>query len=177
MAEPLLTERLVLRPLVADDAPAVLDLFSRPEVARWSGDGQVLTSLDGARRKIDGYAGRGGGRDGLGVVGVRRRPAPDEPLVGVALLVPLPPSDGLRRDDVEVGWHLHPEVWGQGIATEAGARLLHHAWGLGLEQVHAVTHPDNAASQAVCHRLAMTDLGLRTDWYDRRLRAFVVHAP
>ena len=176
MAEPLLTERLVLSPLVAADAPAVLDLFSRPEVARWSGDGQVLTSLDDARRKVDRYAGRGGGRRGLGVVALRRRTTPDEPLVGLALLVPLPPSAGTDRDDVEVGWHLHPDVWGQGIATEAGGGLLQHAWGLGLKEVHAVTHPDNTASQAVCHRLAMTDLGLREDWYDRRLRAFVAHA-
>lgn len=177
MAEPLLTERLVLCPLVAADAPAVLDLFSRPEVARWSGDGQALTSLDAARHKVDRYAGRGGGRDGLGVFAVRRRAAPAEPLVGLALLVPLPSSDGVERDDVEVGWHLHPDVWGQGIASEAGAGLLQHACRLGLAEVHAVTHPDNKASQAVCHRLAMTDLGLRADWYDRRLRAFVAHAP
>lgn len=177
MAEAFSTERLVLRPLVATDALAVLDLFSRPQVARWSGDGQVLTSLDDARRKVDRYAGRGGGRHGLGVLAVRRRTTPDEPLVGIALLVPLPPSDGVERDDVEVGWHLHPDVWGQGLATEAGAAMLQHAWRLGLEEVHAVTHPDNTASQAVCCRLAMTDLGLRDDWYDRRLRAFVVHAP
>lgn len=177
MAEPVLTERLALRPIVEADAPAVLDLFSRPEVARWSGDGKASTSLDDAHRRVDRYVGRGGGRHGLGVLALRRRTTPDAPLVGIALLVPLPPSDGVERDDVEVGWHLHPDVWGQGLATEAGAAMLQHAWRLGLKEVHAVTHPDNTASQAVCHRLAMTDLGLREDWYDRRLRAFVAHAP
>lgn len=177
MDEPVLTDRLVLRPVVEADAPAVLDLFSRPEVARWSGDGQVLASLDDAHRKVDRYAGRGGGRDGLGVFAVRRRARSDGPLIGVVLLVPLPPSGGVQRDDVEVGWHLHPDVWGRGIATEAGAGLLRLAWDFGLEEVHAVTHPDNVASQAVCRRLAMSDLGLRDDWYDRRLRAFVAHAP
>lgn len=173
VAEPILTDRLALRPLVPDDAAAVLDLFSRPEVARWSGDGRPLASMEEARRKIERYAERGGDRPGLAVLAVRRRSAPDEPLVGVVLLVPLPASDGLERDDVEVGWHLHPDVWGQGIATEAGSALLQHAGRLGLAQVHAVTHPENTASQAVCHRLAMTDLGVRDDWYDRRLRAFV----
>ncbi|GAA2083109.1 GNAT family N-acetyltransferase [Aeromicrobium halocynthiae] len=173
----MLTARLALRPLVPGDAAAVLALFSRPEVARWSGDGRVLASMEEARRKVGRYAERGGDRPGLGVLAVRRRAAPEEPLVGVVLLVPLPPSEAVERDDVEVGWHLHPDVWGQGIATEAASALLQHAWRLGLGQVHAVTHPENAASQAVCHRLAMADLGLREDWYDRRLRAFAAQRP
>ncbi|MGW4898736.1 GNAT family N-acetyltransferase [Kitasatospora sp. NPDC004240] len=32
------------------------------------------------------------------------------------MLLPLPDGDG----EVEVGWHLHPEAWGQGYATVAG---------------------------------------------------------
>jgi RimJ/RimL family protein N-acetyltransferase len=43
--------------------------------------------------------------------------------------------------------------------------------------VVAVTHPDNAPSQAVCRRLGMSDLGLRDDWYDRTLRAFALPLP
>ena len=38
----------------------------------------------------------------------------DDRVIGGVYLLPLPPG----RDDLEIGWQLHPEVWGQGYATE-----------------------------------------------------------
>lgn len=177
MNEELHTDRLLLRPVTLDDAPGLLEVFRRPEVARWSGDGTTVDTLEQAREKAERYVGRGGGRRGLAAFGIRPRERIDGALVGVALLVPLRPSDGVERDDVEIGWHLHPDVWGRGYATEAGGAMVRRAWSLGLPEVHAVTHPDNVASQAVCRRLAMTDLGLRDDWYDATLRSFVLRRP
>jgi RimJ/RimL family protein N-acetyltransferase len=76
------------------------------------------------------------------------------------------------RADVEVGWHLHPDVWGRGYASEAATALVERGFAAGIEELYAVTDPDNVRSQAVCRRLGMTDLGLRTEWYDQELRAF-----
>ena len=48
--------------------------------------------------------------------------------IGTALLKLLPhSSSGTPSTDAEVGWHLHPDAWGHGYATEAGQRLLEHA--------------------------------------------------
>ena len=46
----------------------------------------------------------------------------DDAVIGTVLLVPLTRTDGEACDIYEIGWHLHPEAWGQGYATEsAGA--------------------------------------------------------
>ena len=76
------------------------------------------------------------------------------------------------RDRVEIGWHLHPDVWGRGIATEAATRVLGHA--SGLRRVVAVTHPDNEPSQRVARRLGMRDEGLTDRYYDTTTRLFVL---
>jgi hypothetical protein len=53
---------------------------------------------------------------------------------------------------------------GHGYATEAATATLQYAFEAGLRTVLAVTHPENAASQAVCRRLGMEHRG-RTDRY------------
>jgi RimJ/RimL family protein N-acetyltransferase len=58
---------------------------------------------------------------------------------------------------VEVGWLLHPDYWGKGYATEAGARSVEYAFDvLGLAEVFSVILPENEASQAVARRLGFT---------------------
>ncbi len=167
------TERLVLRAFTRHDLDFLADLFSIPEVARWSGAGRPRTRTE-VQAQLAGQPGRAGPHPSTGVFAICPRTstgAVGGP-VGVAMLVPLPASAGSERRDVEIGWHLHPSAQGRGFATEAARALVERARGGGISEVHAVTHPDNAASQAVCQRLGMTDLGLRDDWYDQTLRAF-----
>lgn len=171
----LLTERLTLRPFDAGDADALFDLMSRPEVARWSGNGRPMVDRSEALGRIERMPVRQGDHPAAGILAV----VPDgaERPVGMALLVPIPASAGFERHDLEIGWHLHPDAWGHGYATEAAHALVDRAWAAGVPELYAVTHPDNVASQAVCGRLGMTDLGLRSDWYDKELRAFRLGQP
>jgi RimJ/RimL family protein N-acetyltransferase len=57
---------------------------------------------------------------------------------------------------VEVGWRLHPDAWGQGYATEAGRAALSRARELDLVRVIAVIAPGNTASVGVATRLGLT---------------------
>lgn len=74
---------------------------------------------------------------------------------------PLPPSG-----ETEIGWHLHPDAWGQGYASEAAARVLAHAFAAGLPRVLAVTQPANGASQRVCRRIGMEHRGRTERFYN-----------
>lgn len=64
-----------------------------------------------------------------------------------------------ERDEwpgLEVGWTLHPDHWGRGYATEAGAAAIDYAFDvLGRDEVISIIHPDNHASQAVARRLGL----------------------
>jgi [ribosomal protein S5]-alanine N-acetyltransferase len=58
--------------------------------------------------------------------------------------------------EVELTYTLNPAYWRQGLATEAGRAVLQ--WGfetLALEQIVAVTGPNNIASQRVMQKLEM----------------------
>ena len=162
------TGRLSLRLIGDDDADLVFQMFSDPRVARWSGTGQVMTSRDEVMARIERYKGRGGDHPWAGVFVIETAGEP----VGLTLLVPLPASQGVDRGDIEIGWHLLPSAWGHGYASEAGAAMIARGLEAGLDELYAVTNPDNERSQAVCRRLGMTNLGLRDDWYDTTLRAF-----
>ena len=41
---------------------------------------------------------------------------------GTVLLKPVLTPDA--RGEIEIGWHLHPDRWGHGLATEAAAAIL-----------------------------------------------------
>lgn len=61
-----------------------------------------------------------------------------------------------QTSEVELTYTLNPDYWRQGLATEAASAVLQ--WGfetLILEQIVAVTGPNNLASQRVMQKLGM----------------------
>lgn len=160
------TARLLLRPWSFEDADFLYDMESRWDVKRYIG---AAPSVMANRSQA--------------LASIRRRRALDHPihgvwaielsservLVGNLLLKPLPCSaddSPSPSQDVEIGWHLHPDHWGQGYASEAGCAGLAHAFDAGLARVLAVTVPGNMASQKVCLRLGMRHLGRSDAYYD-----------
>jgi RimJ/RimL family protein N-acetyltransferase len=163
------TDRLVLRSWALADGPAFFDLYRRWEVARWLGaTPQALGTLDEAEARITRWAERNLVSEVEGRWAVERRA--DGRVLGTVLLVPLPDGDG----EFEVGWHFHPDAWGQGYATEAARGALRWGFDGGLDEVHAVVRPDNVPSLKVCERLAMTPLGRTSRYYDTELELFRV---
>ncbi len=165
------TDRLVIRPWRHEEAERLLDILSRLEVAKWLGDGEpvLMKDLDEAHARIDRYAERDA--PPLGMWAIERRA--DGLVVGTVLLLTLPHDD---HGEVEIGWHLHPDSWGHGYASEAARAVLAHGFAAGLPEIIAVSHTDNHPSQAVMRRIGMTDHGIVHTWYDEPSACFITTA-
>lgn len=146
---PLTTERLVLRPFERDDFEAIWAYRGRPDVNQWLGG-----SLD---------------PDGT----LQRFAEPGEGLTQLTILhegevvgdLMLRVQDAwAQRDVVEqakasvgvLGWTMHPDVGGRGLATEAVRELVRHAFDdLGLRRVIAECFADNEPSWRLMERIGM----------------------
>ena len=173
--ELLRTERVVLRHWQESDLPAFYDIYSRDEVTRWLGPQprRALTTPDEARERLRRWRAfaadleRPFGLWALVPAGTAGEPQP----AGTILLLPLADSGG-PTGLTEVGWHLHPEQQGRGLATEGAAAILAAAAAAGIGQVLALTDLDNTPSQAVATRLGMADEGTTGRWFGLTLRQF-----
>ncbi|MGO4663968.1 GNAT family N-acetyltransferase [Terrabacter sp. 2TAF16] len=162
------TARLTIRPWSHDEAERLLDIQSRIEVVKWLGDGEpvLMKDLDEAHTRIDRYLERSEAPPlGFWAVEVRETGV----VAGSVILLTLPDADD---GEVEVGWHLHPDSWGHGYATEAATAVIQHGFDGGLPEVYALTHTTNEPSQAVCRRLGLDDLGIMEKWYADESRVY-----
>jgi RimJ/RimL family protein N-acetyltransferase len=153
------TERLAIRPWRVEEADRFYDMHRRMEVARWIG-GRPMQNRDEAvdliERNLAGLA----ANPAFGSWAVVLRCT--NVAAGSVLLKPLPEGDG----EIEIGWHLHPDSWGHGFATEAAAAVLRRGFSNGLKEVWAVTHLANDRSAHVCRKIGMRLLGVTHRWYD-----------
>jgi RimJ/RimL family protein N-acetyltransferase len=156
------TERLLIRDWHEDEAPRLLDILSRVEVAKWLGDGEpvLMKDLDEARLRIARYTDLSGVPPlGIWAVEVRATGV----VAGTVLLLTLPNAED---GEVEIGWHLHPDSWGLGYASEAARAVLTHGFAGGLPEILAVTHLTNEPSMKVARRIGMHHEGIVDKWYD-----------
>ena len=168
--ELLRTERVALRQWGADDLAAFYDLYSRWEIMRWLGPHprRVIADEAEAKQRLERWSERAAAIAApQGLWALVPLEGEDRP-VGTVLLMPLHDAHGLT-DEVEIGWHLHPDFQGKGLVTEAARALLARA---GLPRVLALTDPGNTASQAVAGRLGMADEGLTKRWFGIEARQF-----
>lgn len=162
------TDRLRLRRLSPADEPDLIALDSDHAVMRYVGSPAGVKSpevtLERVRQRIATDHGQ------LGFWRIEARG--DGTFHGLGALIPMPTGQ-----DVELAYRLVRRVWGQGIATEAGAALVDYAFRtLCLPRVVAVTYPENAASQRVLTKLGFAAHGER-DYKGARTVFFVREAP
>ena len=161
------TDRCLVRNWRAGDAERVFDIYRRWEVSKWLGaEPKAMESLDAARRLVERWGELNRTETDTGRWAVERKDT--GAVAGTVILLPLPEGNG----EFEVGWHFHPDAWGQGLATEAARGAITWGFARGLDEILAVVRPDNAASIAVCHRLGMTPLGRTTRYYQAVLELF-----
>ncbi len=175
--ETITTERLLLRPWHDSDVDFVYDMYSRWVVQRFIGDEpRVMESRAEAVERVARFQALEHPVQGIWAV-TRKE---DGQVVGTLLLKTIPASGAeplQPSDDVEIGWHLHPDYWGSGFASEAAAAVLAYAFSHGLERVVAVTNPANEASQSVCRRIGMKAKGLSKKYYNATCELFVAKNP
>jgi RimJ/RimL family protein N-acetyltransferase len=149
---------LVIRPWRLDEADRFFDIYRRVEVTRWFARTPMQDRREAVER-IERNIAQLAADPRLGAWAVVER-AYGVP-VGTVILRPLPDGAG----EIEIGWHLHPDRWGRGFATEAAAAVLARGFAGGLSEVWAVTDPGNRPSIAVCQRIGMRLLGITRRWY------------
>jgi RimJ/RimL family protein N-acetyltransferase len=162
------TERLRLRPWTTSpaDLARLTDLYSREEITRWVGGTPSVPPAELVAR----WAEVSALDERYGCWAIEHTAAAP---AGTVLFKPLPNGVG----EVEVGWHLHPDSWGHGYATEAARAVIERGFGAGVPEVYAVVRPGNTASMAVCARLGMQPIGRFRRWYDVELEIFRLMAP
>lgn len=167
------TPRLDIRSWTREDAPAALAMLSRIEVVKWLGDGvPVLTrDLDEARSKIERWRGRDHPPLGHWALEVTDGGPLHGRVIGTVLLLTLPNSE---NGEVEIGWHLHPDAWGNGYAPEAAREILRRGFEGGLPEIHAVTHLTNENSMSVCRKIGMEHRGITHLWYEEPSQHYVI---
>jgi [ribosomal protein S5]-alanine N-acetyltransferase len=141
------TARLALRPLVAEDVPALLSHWGHPDVARWLWDGGPV-EVAAVRSLLEDSTGTFRAH-GWGLWALRL--AGTEPLVGVCGLRPFASAAG---SEVELLYSLDADRWGAGYATEAATAVV--AYGLEtlrLPRIIASLDDGNDASVRVLVRL------------------------
>jgi RimJ/RimL family protein N-acetyltransferase len=149
--EGLVTDRLRLRPLRNADVDALHEVYSHPLVEAWIGPHSRERVADEVEFQVAAQAERG-----WSVWAVEERDGGR--FLGDCGLQPLE----RRGPETELGYDLHPDVWGQGLATEAVCAVVEAALGpLGLRRLVAVVKPANAASRRVLVKAGLSPAGRR----------------
>ena len=149
-AAPIRTARLILRPFEMSDLPAVSDLFGRDDVCRY-----LLwdpMNLDEARALLE----RRVQQTRIEAEGDAILLAAVDPASGRMigeLMLRVKSSPNLQG---EVGWSLHPDFQGRGLATEGAGDLLRIGFEeLGLHRIVAEANSRNTGSIRVMEKLGM----------------------
>ena len=144
------TERLTLRPYREEDREAFAEINAHPEVGAWLAGAMDRAESDALMDRITAHI----AEHGFGFFAAERKS--DRRLVGAIGLkvmedtMPVPGA-------IELGWRLHPDAQGTGLATEGALAARDWAFKtLGAEEVVAITTVTNVRSQAVMHKLGMT---------------------
>ena len=142
------TERLLLRPGWAEDAPALAQAIADEAIVRNLALAPWPYGLEEAKRFLD---------------------KPQDPVLPTFLLFAR--TDGepelvggralpaRRRARIELGYWIARAHWGNGYAPEAGRQLIEIARTLGLERLEAGHFVDNPASGRVLEKLGFRPTG------------------
>ena len=146
------TDRLLLRPGWAEDAPALARAIADEAIVR------NLATAPWPYGEAEAEAFLAAPRDpALPTFLITERTAAAPRLIGAC-------GFGRRPSGaIELGYWIARRHWNQGFATEAGRALIEIARTLGLDRLEASHFTDNPASGRVLEKLGFVATGLTTD--------------
>jgi RimJ/RimL family protein N-acetyltransferase len=163
----LYTDRLTLTPFNMSDVDIAVELFTDPEVLRFTGG---VMEEEEVRRELPKWIRRGGN----GCIGVWCLTSNDSgEKLGTGALLPMPVEEDdtdwdllvpgyMPDNDIEVGYFLKESAWGKGYATEVCSRLLKLAFEeMPLSEVVASYDIGNDASRNVLLKCGFVERGTR----------------
>lgn len=147
------TDRLVLRPLVSDDADGLHAVLSDEETMRY-----WATPPHEAIAETRDYVAGNAEQDQWLTWAITEGGGP-----ALGWVVLSAHRDGVR----ELGYILHRDRWGRGYVGEAAAAVVDHGFAvMGLRRIFADCDPDNVGSIRVLERLGFRLEGhLRAEWH------------
>ena len=152
------TERLLLRPLRDTDAPRLVKLANHAEIAHMLATMPHPYSLSDAEDFLEKL------RDlpaNAAQFGITLKNAPDEVIGGTGY----GPASGPDKPahEIDFGYWLGLDYWGQGYATEAAKAVIRHAFEVSsIEQIDTEHLTINPASGRVLAKAGFVDKGERT---------------
>ncbi|MBT1062306.1 GNAT family N-acetyltransferase [Bowmanella sp. Y26] len=143
----LYTERLLLRPLTLEDAAALHRLNSDERVMRYIGP--LQHSVEDTAYYLQTSPLRDYQRCGYGRHAVIHKGSGE--FIGFCGLKYL-----TDMQETDIGYRLHPDYWGQGLALEAAqAAMQFGQHQLGLKRIIGLAMPDNQSSIRLLQKLGM----------------------
>jgi len=143
------TERMLLRECILEDAAALAPMLAHEEVMKYSLHGPMTfeQTQERVRRYISYYSQHGFGRWAIIHKATKK-------VIGYCGLTWAPPIDG--QTFIEIGYRLHCDCWGQGLATEIVTAVKKYAFdALKIPVLIAVVEPENKGSIRVVEKLGM----------------------
>jgi len=142
------TERLVLREFVSEDCDALATILSDPQTMRYyPAPFDRAAVADWIQRNRTRYA-----NDGYGLWAMILNSTHE--LIGDCGLV-RQSVDGV--DEIEIGYHVRRDLWGQGYATEAARGCREYGFAtLAADRLISLIRPENLASRRVAEKNGMT---------------------
>jgi ribosomal-protein-alanine N-acetyltransferase len=153
MAQPVIeTERLIIRELLPEDAPAFFAMDSLPEVHRYLGNTPV-TSIEQIHDVIQ-FVRKQYNDNGIGRWAMIEKSSGI--FIGWCGLKLITEELNNHINFLDAGYRLHPDAWGKGYATEGTTASLSYAFTeLNARVVYATAHFENTASRRVLEKCGL----------------------
>lgn len=163
------TPRLLLRQMLPDDAQALFEMDSNPNVHRYLGN-EPVESIDAVYGYINHIRGQYES-NGIGRFSVVLKTTGE--VIGWAGIKYITEPENGRVDFYDLGYRLQEKHWRKGYALEAAKAWLDHGFNqMKIPQMVGTVHIDNAGSNAILQKIGMVKTAeylhhdLPCNWYE-----------